>query len=140
MAFGNMNSAQRSAAARKAAATRRAKRQARAYAGATSGTYSSPPPPRSTYTPPVTPRPAAPIYSAPVKTSRGLKLAALAALEDVFVQQCKESGVTDDARKAFAQYQKLKALAIGHTSNSAMQNEADTALRMATINLVKVTF
>lgn len=112
---------QRQAAARKAAAARRLNRMNGTTVHATSA-----------------PRKRA--FSTPAPNYRGLKLIALAALEDAFVVRLREHGITDDVRKAFAQYQKLKALALGPQSNSAMQNEADTALRMATVNLVKVTF
>jgi hypothetical protein len=50
----------------------------------------------------------------------------------------QETGITDDVRTSYATYKKLKALALGPAANSAMQTEADSALRMATAALVKL--
>lgn len=119
-----MTPQQRSDAARKASATRRANRA--------NGT-----------TPPARPRRATrggPAFAAPAPSTRGQKLIALAALEDLFALKLRDTGITQDDRDAFARYEKLKALALGPTTNSAMQTEADSALRMATIALVKVAF
>lgn len=79
-------------------------------------------------------------YAAPVPTYRGQKLVALAAFESAFVLKLKEQGITTEARDGYARYQKLKALALGNVTNSATQNEADAALRMAVIHLVKLAF
>jgi len=81
-----------------------------------------------------------PAFTTPKPTAQGLKLVALAALEDVLVVRLRDAGITPEARKAFDRYQKLKALALGAVTSTAMQNEADSALRMATIELVKLAF
>jgi len=113
------------------------------------GLFGQKPPSLQNPTPraPRAPRAAAPpkprkgqAFATPKQTPRDMKLVALAALEDLFVTQLRDKGVTQDARDAYDKYNKLKALAMGPASNTATQNEADAALRMATIQLVKVTF
>jgi hypothetical protein len=124
-------------------------RQQRAAAKAAkmAGQSYVPPTASSAYVPPVTPK-AAPApafrkhggYVAPAPSYRGVKLVALSAIEDAFILFTKEKGISQEARDTFAKYQKLKALALGNTTNSATQNEADAALRMAAIQLVKFAF
>lgn len=139
-------------AARKASGgmTVRQQRAAAKAAKAHSTTYVPPAQPRQTAPPPPPPRPAqtAPraasfgskAYAQPAPTYRGLKLVALASIENAFVVRMKEQGITQDARDSFATYQKLKTRALAPSINSATQNEADTALRIAVINLVKLAF
>jgi hypothetical protein len=114
---------QRSEAARKASATRRANRAA--------GIGPNPSRKRTR---------GGPAFTTPKPTAQGLKLVALSALEDVFVVKLRDTGISPDARKAYETYKKLLALALGPVSSTAMQNEADAALRMATIALVKLAF
>jgi hypothetical protein len=89
-----------------------------------------------------TPTPTGPVFSTPKPALRPLRLAALVALEDVFKQKCMDqpTTVTEDVRSAFKQYQKVKNRALAPSTDVAMQNEADTALRVATLNLVKLAF
>jgi len=89
-----------------------------------------------------TPPPTGPVFSTPKPALRPLRLAALVALEDVFKQKCMDqpATVTEDVRTAFKQYQKVKNRALAPSTDVAMQNEADTALRVATLNLVKLAF
>lgn len=117
-----MTSQQRSAAAQKAAASRKANRANGGPAATSKRTRGGP------------------AFSTPKPTYTGVRLIALAAIEDVFVMKLRDHGITPDARKAFEQYQKVKALALGPVSSTAMQNEADSALRMAIVNLAKLAF
>jgi hypothetical protein len=95
-----------------------------------------------------TPRPApvasAPIFSTPKPNTRALKLVALVALEAAFTQKCIDAGgiknCSDDIRNAFTKYTKIKTLALGAAINVQTQNEADTALRFATIELLKLCY
>jgi hypothetical protein len=90
---------------------------------------------------PRTPRPKrGQAFATPKQSPREMKLAAVSALEDCFVTQLRDKGVTPEARTAYDKYKKLLAVALGPISNTAMQNEADAALRMAAISLIKVTF
>jgi hypothetical protein len=90
---------------------------------------------------PTPPVPQTPVFATPAPTYRALKLASLASLEETFKQKLAETGINDEQRAAWATYKKVKALALGTTNNNiAMQNEADLALRMATIALVKLTY
>jgi len=120
-----MTPQQRTDAARKAAATRRANR--------VNGTPHAAPTRR---------RPArgGPAFAAPKPDYRSLKIVALAALESVFVVKLRDAGITPEARKAWDVYQKLKALALAPTTDPLSQTEADSALRMATANLVKLAY
>jgi hypothetical protein len=87
-----------------------------------------------------------PAFTTPKPSLHGLKLVALSAIEDVFVTKLRDHGVTDEARKAHATYKKLLAVAVGtsHATSAALtaaqQAEADTALRLAIIALVKQAF
>lgn len=77
---------------------------------------------------------------APKPTVDNARATVLVALEDLYALQCKETGITDERRECFRKYRKALAYALGPISNQAMKNEADTALRVAAIQLVKVTF
>ena len=144
-----MTPAQRSAAAHKAAATRRA-RQAAGH-----GPHVNPAAHARPRNPAGNPRPAAPAatpkptqaFATPKPTIHGQKLIALAALEDVVMvalASLPAKAIGDETRKAWDQYQKLKAMALGtsHTTalTTAQQTEAATALRLATVALVKLAF
>jgi hypothetical protein len=118
-----LDPAARTAAARKAAATRRANRAA--------GVNPTP-------TAPGTKR--GPVFSAPKPDARGVRLVALAALEDAFIVKLKETGVTQEARDAFAKYEKVKALALAPATSPEMQTESNSALRHAVLALVKLVF
>lgn len=64
------------------------------------------------------------------------QLFAMSALENALVARAKKTGITDDMRKAFLRYQKIKALALG----AKTAGEEQSALRMAMIDLVKMVF
>lgn len=81
-----------------------------------------------------------PAFATAKPTFRGAILVALSAIEDAFFLKQAEVGVTPEARGAFATYEKVKALALGQTSSTAAQTEADSALRMAVVHLAKLTF
>jgi len=83
-----------------------------------------------------------PAFSTPKPNRRDVLLTALASLEDAFVVKLSEVGVTDDARKSYDRYQKLKALALGAgaNANAATQNEAYAALRLSVIEMLKLSF
>lgn len=79
-------------------------------------------------------------------TPHGLKLAAMAALEDAFAVRLGTEGISAEARDAWKQYQRVKAIAFAgsHSTSAALtaaqQNEAATALRLAIVALVKLVF
>jgi hypothetical protein len=88
-----------------------------------------------------TPKRGGAAFATPKPTFAGAKLVVLAGLEDAFALKLAEAKtLSDDQRRAFDRYNKMKALALGPISNAAMQNEATTALRLATIELVKLVF
>jgi len=95
----------------------------------------------SSYSTPAVPQPSTsnPLF-APKPSARDLKIVALAALEDATKGKLAEAGVTQDARDAWDKYKKVKAYALGNVKSVADQNEADVALRMAVLALVKLTF
>ena len=79
----------------------------------------------------------------PTMRPRDAAFAALAVLETALVCKAKATGITADMSDAFAKYQKLKALALNPATGGqtgTTQAEADVALRLATINLVKLVF
>ena len=115
-----MTPQQRSEAARKAAASRRANRAAGVR-----------PAPRG--------RKGGPVFSTPRPVLRDLQLVALAAIEDALAVK-QAQGITDDARLAFLQLQKIKGLAFGQTNSPEAQNEADAALRTALLHAIKLAF
>jgi hypothetical protein len=115
-----MNMHQRSEAARKAAATRAA-RKAAGFSGSTGPTKT-------------TTKKAA--FATPKLDARTVAFEALAKLEDALVARATESGITPEAAAAFEKYQKLKALAL----QPGTTHEGRTALRLATIELVKLVF
>jgi len=147
-----------SVAARKASGGMTVRQQRAAAKAAKAGQPFTPPPPSAPKAPRPrfgrrrgfgrnvshvsTPRPTGPVFSTPKPALRPLRLAALVALEDVFKQKCMDqpATVTEDVRTAFKQYQKVKNRALAPSTDVAMQNEADTALRVATLNLVKLAF
>jgi len=97
--------------------------------------------PRAPRTPraPKAPKPAkGQAFATPKPKARDLMLVALAATEDWFAQALAEKGVTDDKRKAYERYQKIKALALGPASNVTTQNEADAALAKALTEAIKL--
>jgi len=121
-----MTPQQRSDAARKAAASRRAN-QAN---GTTSAPGARP-----------TSRQVVNQYKAtPAPNYRDARLVAMAAVEDAFILKVKTDGINDEARDAYARYQKLKARALAPAINQETQNEADLALRMSVLHLVKLAF
>jgi hypothetical protein len=83
---------------------------------------------------------AGPAFTAPKPSRRDMLLVALASLEDAFVVKLSETGVTDDVRKSYDRYKKLKALALGATSTPQAANEAYAALRMSVIEVLKLAF
>jgi len=64
----------------------------------------------------------------------------LAAIEDLFVLTCKEQGITPQRRAAFDKYKLTLTRALAPSPDQASQNEADTALRVSIIQLVKEAF
>lgn len=142
-----------SVAARKATGGMTVRQQRAAAKGAKANQPYTPPAPKAARAPrprfnrrarhgarPVPPVQSGPVFSTPAPNTRALKLAGLVALEAAFIQKTAESGATPELRAAFAQYKKVKALALGAVANSSMQNEADTALRLAVVALVKLTY
>lgn len=113
----------------------------------------APPPPRPT-PPPAAPPPPPPAPSpangrafGPKPDLQTLRLHALSAFEDLFVMQTAVSGITPEAREAFADYKKLLKHGLGPVNAQASasqaagtQNEQGNALRVALIKLVKLTF
>jgi hypothetical protein len=61
---------------------------------------------------------------------------ALDVLENALVTKARECGITSDMERAFVRYQKIKALALRPTTDG----EAQTALRTAVIELVKLVY
>jgi hypothetical protein len=123
-----VTSAQRSAAAAKAAQTRRANKAA-GIAPKTSTSRKR----------------GGPAFSTPKPTTRGLKLVVLAQLEDLVAVHFRDIGINQEARDAFAKYQKVKTMALAGSNGGgalalAQQTEADSALRMAVLTLVKLVF
>jgi hypothetical protein len=88
-------------------------------------------------TPPATAR-SGPAFATPKPNRKDLLLVALASLEDVFAVKLAEQGITDDVRKSYERYKKLKALALGPTTSSAAVTEAFSALRMSVIEMLKL--
>jgi hypothetical protein len=131
-----MTSQQRSEAARKAAASRRANR-----AAGTTGTASPNPKPNGR-TVLNQWRTVATISQHELFADAALQ--ALAKLEDALVLRLGQKGhtITDDQRKAFDRYQKVKALALGgiKSTNETTRNEALLAMRMAAVDAVKLVF
>jgi len=116
-----MTQQQRSDAARKAAASRRANRMNGYTASAsapTAGRYS----PRRAF--------------APESDPRALAFEALAKLEEALVAKAKKTGITPEMNSAFERYQKIKARALQPGTIS----EGDVALRLGTVELIKLVF
>jgi len=143
-----------SCAAIKAAATRRAKRNGGQAAPRprtpftpprptpppppASNPWAAPPPPPTPPPPPAAPR--STWTAAPKPTVASARLAVVAALEDLFVLDCKATGITDDKRKAFETFKKVLTKALAPASSVEMRNENDTALRQAALQMVRLTF
>jgi len=117
----------------------------------------SPPPPFTQAPPAPPPAPATPrpgqAFSTPKPTVKNQRLEVVAQLENLFVLVCRDSGLGvgthtkggccaahDEMRKTFDTYKKTLNRAIAPSVNSATQNEADTALRLAAVALLKLTF
>lgn len=110
------------------------------------------PPPSNPWAAPAPPRPTqAPsngggLWSTPKPTIESQRAIVLASLTDLFAlvaadAKQKNGGKTPDAlSEAFDRYQKMLTRALAPSTDSAMKNEADTALRVAAMNLVKLTF
>lgn len=81
-----------------------------------------------------------PAFTTPKPNRRDTLLVALAALEDAFAVKLAEQGITDDTRKAYERYKKVKALALAPSSNPQTANEAYAALRLSVIEAVKLAF
>lgn len=81
-----------------------------------------------------------PAFSTPKPTTRDQKLVVVSALTDLMALNIADKGVTPEATAGFERFQKLLALALGPCSSTAAQTEADSALRMAAIQLVKLAF
>jgi len=106
-----------------------------------------PPPPNNPWNaPPPPPPPAAQPAStwtpgqAALPTVDDARAEVLVALENLYVLQCKATGITDEKRNAFDKYQKALTRALAPSPDPMMANEAATALRVAAIHLVKLTF
>jgi hypothetical protein len=78
-----------------------------------------------------------PAFSAPKPTAATVTVEALAKLEDALVVVAAERGVTPQLEKQFERYQKLKAHALGRGTTGP---EAQTAMRLALIEAVKLVF
>ncbi len=113
-----MTSQQRSEAARRAAATRRANRM-----NGTTGTRPSASRPRRA-------------AFAPRVDAKLAAFEALAKLEDALVAKATEQGITPEMGTAFERFQKIKARALA----PGTPGEGAVALRMATIELVKLVY
>lgn len=153
-----MTAYQRHMAAVKAAATKRA-RKAQQQAN---GGYAPPPPrpqpswtppsapPSSAYTPPPPPPPpstgftptAGNLWGTPKPSAASQRLVVLAALEDFLAVKVAETGITQEQRDAWEKYKKVKttALSLRPDADTTTRNEADTALRVAAMALIRLTF
>lgn len=123
----------------------------------------TPPPPRPRVPPftqaPPPPPPAAPTqrpgaaFTTPKPTVRSQRQTVVVELENLFVLVCRDSGLGagthttvgccaahDEMRKTFDTYKKTLHRALAPSANTATQNEADTALRLAAVALLKLTF
>jgi len=83
-----------------------------------------------------------PAFIAPLPSAAALQVQALAKLEDALVMTAQEKGITAATEASFAKYTKLKAVALAQsaTSNVALKNEANVAMKMALIEIIKITF
>jgi hypothetical protein len=126
----SMTPQQRTAAALKAAATRRANRAAG---------IGPQPRSRNAWTPRAAAQPraaSAPIF-APKPTAQAAALDALAAFETALITKITESGITPALEAGYQKYTKCKALAL---APGTPVHEANTALRMAAIEAIKLIF
>jgi len=98
------------------------------------------------FTPPSTPRPTVtvtpkgPAFATPLLTARDQRLVVVAALTDLVALRRAEKTLGDDGIKAFDQFKKLLVMGLATCSTPEAQTEADSALRMAAITLVKLSF
>jgi len=108
--------------------------------GARPFTPPPPPPPFTSGRPAAAPSAPAPLPSwvnaGPKPTATQLKLTALVALEAAVKGSMNLATLTPDQRKGWETYQKCKSLALG----TSVGPEAASALRMATIAIVKLVF
>lgn len=83
-----------------------------------------------------------PAFTTTLPTAADLQVIALAKLEDALVMTASEKGITAATEASFAKYQKLKTMALAQsaTSNLALRNEANVAMRMALIEIIKIVF
>ena len=83
-----------------------------------------------------------PAFTTALPTAAELQVQALAKLEDALVMTAQEKGITAATEAAFTKYQKLKTMALAQspTSNLALRNEANVAMRMALIEIIKIAF
>lgn len=83
-----------------------------------------------------------PAFATALPTAAELQVQALAKLEDALVMTAQEKGITAATEAAFAKYTKLKAVALASVTsgNMALRNEANVAMKLALIEIVKVTF
>jgi hypothetical protein len=99
----------------------------------------------SGYAPPP-PVQSGPVFTAPKPDARALKLVALVALEAAFIAKVTATGATDELRHSYAKYKAVKTRALSPATGSSpdlircSQNEADAALCVATIALVKLCY
>jgi len=152
-----MTPLQRHQAAVKAAATRRANLRAARMGGTAAPPprppFTPPPPPASNpwNAPPATPPTPPPAAAPPRNTAGGLwgrpqptvddaRADVLVALENLYALQCKATGIDDEKRNAFDKYKKALTRALAISPDPLMRNEAETALRVAAMHLVKLTF
>lgn len=104
-----------------------------------------PPPPPNTWQAP--PRPTAPaahgnggLWGKPQPTIENARAEVLVALETLYALQCRAKGITDEMRNTYDKYEKALTRAMAPSTDPLLRNEAETALRVAAIQLVKVTF
>jgi len=104
-------------------------------------TVQAPPP----FTPPIAPQAPPPATSrgtvfGPKPTVENARAEVLVKLEDLYALVCKESGMTPEREKAFRQYKLALNRALAKSTSLEDANEAATALCVAALQLVKVTF
>ena len=90
--------------------------------------------------PPKTTRRRRLIFLIPKPDPVALSIQALATLEDALVAKLACTVITDSAERAFARYQKVKALALGGLRSTCPETvaEATSALRFAAIEAIKL--
>jgi hypothetical protein len=130
--YSSYNAGQPMSAGQKAAATRRANRAAGIPPKSSKGTAAG------------TSRSVLNNYKTAAPSANALLLAALAAFEAAMKAKLSDDRragkLAPEAPKQFETYQKLKALALGPTTNDAMRTEAQSALRMSMTAAIKLLF